>query len=307
MPIRTAGRSRRWLPVTATAAALVGGPLAPAAPAVAAPIATVRCPAQNLQTAIDDARPGSTLRVTGTCTGNFTITKNLTLIGLGATLDGGGTGTVVTVLAGVRAQLTALTITHGGRPATGYGGGIYNDGGTVTLTRSTVRDNVAGQGGGIYNSIGGTVRSNLSQVRDNTADTGGGIFNFGTMTLTGSAVTGNTSKTFGGGIFNIFASLRLNLSQVRDNTATNGGGIYNEGGPMQLDLSQVRSNVASGNGGGIYTRGEATLTRSAVTRNTARDGGGIYNRSVVRLILSRVFANTPNNCAPPGSVPGCTG
>lgn len=30
-------------------------------------------------------------------------------------------------------------------------------------------------------------------------------------------------------------------------------------------------------------------------------------RRLMPIRLSRVFANTPNNCAPPGSVPGCAG
>ena len=43
----------------------------------------------NLQTAINAAAPGATLIVHGTCTGNFTISQNLTLQGSG-TLSGTG-------------------------------------------------------------------------------------------------------------------------------------------------------------------------------------------------------------------------
>ena len=66
--------------------AVSGGATAGASPAGIA----VHCPADNLQTAINAAAPGSTLLVDGTCTGNFSIQKDLTLSGP-ATLDGGGT------------------------------------------------------------------------------------------------------------------------------------------------------------------------------------------------------------------------
>ena len=80
----------------------------------------------HLQAAIDAARPGTTLLVRGTCVGNFVITKYLRLTGQGThpTLDGGGTGTVVTVPArpggppaptGATVLITGLTIRRGDR------------------------------------------------------------------------------------------------------------------------------------------------------------------------------------------------
>jgi hypothetical protein len=81
------------------------------------------------------------------------------------------------------------------------GGGIYNIGGDVTLTRATVSDNEAGgRGGGAFNSgpDGPSTSSKLalesSTIRDNEADDGGGIFNTagGLVTLDGqSSVTDN--------------------------------------------------------------------------------------------------------------------
>jgi hypothetical protein len=55
-----------------------------------------------------------------------------------------------------------------------------------------------------------------------------------------------------------------------------------------------------------------TLQSSGVIRNAASgpgaDGGGIENiGSTVTLGSSPVVANVPNNCRPPGSVPGCIG
>src|SRR5947209_4139790 len=78
--------------VGTTGAALVAGGTAAAATVV------VNCPANTLQSAINAAPSGSTLRVSGTCVGNFTIPagKNLTLVGP-AVLDAHRPGVVLTV------------------------------------------------------------------------------------------------------------------------------------------------------------------------------------------------------------------
>ena len=47
---------------------------------------------------------------------------------------------------GVTASISGLTITGGN--ATGNGGGLYNHGGTLTLTDCTVSGNSANDGGG---------------------------------------------------------------------------------------------------------------------------------------------------------------
>ncbi|KUL43821.1 hypothetical protein ADL22_13120 [Streptomyces sp. NRRL F-4489] len=88
-----------------------------------------------------------------------------------------------------------------------------------------------------------------------------------------------------------------------------GGGISNRGGAVTLVSSSVTGNSAVA-GGGIYVdNGTVSLTASGVTGNSATTaGGGIYrNSGVVSLLVSNVSGNTPDNCAPAGSVPGCTG
>ena len=60
----------------------------------------------------------------------------------GVTVSGGGPSRVFQVDAGVTASISGLTIT-GGKPS-GNGGGLYNDGGNVTLTNCTISGNSAG-------------------------------------------------------------------------------------------------------------------------------------------------------------------
>jgi hypothetical protein len=50
------------------------------------------------------------------------------------------------------------------------------------------------------------------------------------------------------------------------------------------------------------------LNHSQVTGNTASHGGGIFNNGgTVTLSATSVTGNNPDNCEPPGSIPGCTG
>jgi hypothetical protein len=249
----------------------------------------------------------------------LTISANVTLIGSGdATINGGNSGTVVTVNGGYNVGMRNLTIT-GGTASADSGGGINNSG-TLTLSNSTVAGNAAtcsgvckAAGGGISNS--GTLTLNNSTVTENTipcpSDTclafGGGISNLGTLTLSNSAVTGNTiscSEFFGcnadgGGIFTQSGTLTLNDSSVKANTAScsgrgcgaDGGGIYGNFVTLALSNSSVKGNTAScpkpycsAHGGGIATFGSSvTLTDSMVSKNI------------------------PDNCYPTNTITGCKG
>jgi CSLREA domain-containing protein len=198
-------------------------------------------------------------------------------------------------------------VVQGGNTA-GSGGGIrVESGGSLTLVTSSVRNNIAQQGGGVSNagtfvSMGspsgqsiitgnsaqdgggirnesiGTMTLTSSAVSDNVASQGpGGIGNVGTLTLTGSSVSGNTG-VFGGGIASTGPTNVIN-SAIFNNTATQGGGgIDNCDATMTLDKSLVSGNEASENGGGIRNCGALTVTNSTFSGNVASgSGAGIFN------------------------------
>ncbi len=77
---------------------------------------------------------GTQLELTDT-TGTETITGPKA----GVTVSGGDQSRVFQVDGGVTASISGLTIT--GRQDAGNGGGLYNDGGTATLTNCTVSGN----------------------------------------------------------------------------------------------------------------------------------------------------------------------
>ena len=147
-------------------------------------------------------------------------------------IDGTNDGPVVTIGSGVSVAITGVTITDGNALAEngglGYGGGIANDG-SLTLSNSTVSDNVANAGGGIWNDNGAKVKLNDSTVSDNNIllgglgpELGGGIYNLGTMTLNNSTVSGNDAEGYGpsdGGITNA-GTMTLSKSTVSDNSSS---------------------------------------------------------------------------------------
>jgi len=187
--------------------------------------------AASCTTAALDAALGGGGTVTFNCGGgpvtitdNLTISQGTTLDGTGqqVTIDGGGTGSVITVNSGVQFAVTNLTLTNGSNTV---GGGIDNASGRVTLTNSTVNGNSATAGGGIFNDDG-TVTLINSTVSDNSVNgTGGGIFNVsGRVTLTNSTVSGNSAGDLGGGggIYNVSGTVTLGATILVGNSASSG-------------------------------------------------------------------------------------
>jgi hypothetical protein len=244
---------------------------------------------QALTDALVAASAGDALQVRGTCDGTFAIDRSLTLTGVGggATLDAGGTGTVLTVAPAVDVELRDLTITGGGAGGIVTQGALTLSGATSVTgnTKSMVDENFAfAFGGGILNDEGTLVLRDQASVSNNAISAsgsmddiafGGGIFSTGDVQLLDDAtVTGNSASTPDGG------------------TAA-GGGLYNESADVLIDGGTVSGNVASSTGGwpadarggGIYTVGTMRLVDATVSGNRAEaagtdaataDGGGIF-------------------------------
>ena len=101
--------------------------------------------------------------------------------------------------------------------------------------------NSASFGGGIFNNVGTLTLQATSSVSGNTTTgDGGGIHNnFGSMTMDpDSGVTNNEAANSGGGIYNNVGNVTLRArSRVRDNKAPSGAAIAIDanGGTVLLD------------------------------------------------------------------------
>jgi CSLREA domain-containing protein/uncharacterized repeat protein (TIGR01451 family) len=219
-----------------------------------------------------------------------------------------------------RVNITGVTITKG--KTDGNGGGIFNDGSSVTLSNSTVYSNTTSQdGGGIRNKHDATLTIISSSIYSNTSRGGGGIDSSGTLTITGSTICSNTTTGNGGGIKNEDSPMTITGSTLSGNRAYDGGGIYNDGWPaiVLLTNSTVFSNTATGDSGGVHNlakitvvdstfslnmgkyggaisnHGTATISRSTLSDNRATiDGGGIYNDGVISVTNSTLSHNWAN-------------
>jgi hypothetical protein len=250
-------------PIAASAlVTAVGAALMALAPPASARTIAVNCQSQSLQARINAAPAGSTLLVKGTCVGNFTLGKSLTLQGNpAATLDGNHAGTTLTIKNTPTVHLVGLTITRG---LAAEGGGINQAAGKLTLVRVQVSDNFAidhfGAGGGIWSGAGSVV-------------------------ITSSAVNGNVA-----------------YATVPPLASAQGGGIYSSSGSVSITRSSVNGNRAEGSGesstaegGAIFSDGTLTITSSNVDGNAATagpTGAGFANGGAIRGRGVTVTAST---------------
>ena len=133
---------------------------------------------------------------------------------------------------GVEAELNGLCITDGNadlRYMHPTGGGVYNSG-TLLLTDSTLSNNSALAGGGIFNDGKATLVVNNSTIFNNSAGSGGAICNGGEINVTNSTFSGNSAER-GGAIYNedfgyTFTVTITNSTIVRNTVTDCGGGIF---------------------------------------------------------------------------------
>ena len=211
-------------------------------------------------------------------TGDLDITENLTINGSGATTtivqacdSSGGpcTGIDRVIHVSGTSVISGLTIQNGSPPpsppTSAFGGGIFNQGSTLTLTNCTVSGNAVSNafGGGIA-QIGGAVNLTNCTVSNNSGSAhGGGISNgSGSLILTNSTVSGNSifnpsGEQTAGGILSS-GTVTLTNSTVSGNSAPNNSsssGIRNVGGTMTLKNTIVSNNTPNDCAGSITSAG----------------------------------------------------
>ena len=274
--------------------------------------------AGSLPYEVANASSGDTINFSVSCppsspitlTSTLDITQNVTIDGPGRTslaVSGNNAVGVIQVTGGVAASISGVTIENGNATATpGYGGGIFNSGGTLTISHSTISGNSAGVGGGgIYSNSYGTLTVNDCTITGNTlsgSGVGGGIVNsFANLAMTNSTISGNSAPTSGGsggGIYNYGATVTIAGSTISGNTSANGGGFYVYGSGVTVTNSTISGNTAVVGGGIDNPFGGVTLTNSTISANSASSsGGGIYNYGSTFNVGSSILAsNSGGDC-----------
>ena len=239
-------------------------------------------------------------------TGDLDITNSGTLTirgqGKGVTIiDGNELDRVFHIHSGANVIFENLTIT-GGFVDEANGGGIYHNGGTLTLNnveiidnevQDTVDNNTHALGGGIYNNSRDIIATD-SDLKNNSATRnggnevagGGGLFSSGggaDTTWTGGEISGNTARE-GGGIYmwSNGADLILDGVNVTGNTSNVGGGfrVNDLSNTVLRNNTQIDGNRSNGSGGGFSAYTGATVTfesGSDLVNNSAQNSGaGFY-------------------------------
>ena len=203
--------------------------------------------------------------------------------------EGGG------VYVGTRADATLKGCTVANNKSVSTGGGIAAKLGTVTLDDTTVENNQAVNGGGLFHlgiAVPGSLTlQNGSIIRNNTASSmGGGLFLWGNVGLKSdnSEISGNKAL-YGAGIAASqytanFASPKLELVNTKvnnngDASTVMGGGIYAASGVTVTSKNTKFLDNTANSGGGIllYLNSSADLNNSEVSGNKATgNGGGVY-------------------------------
>ena len=224
------------------------------------------------------------------------ITSPLTLQGAGAdaTVIERAAGTPAFRLMHVAATgaltLEGLTLRGGlasSRPRLESGGGLFNNGGAVALTRTMLTGNTAGGGGGLANHRG-TVLITQALIAHNEAlstTSGGGLLNTGTLILSETTFANNRAHA-GGGLATGGTALVTNTT-VTDNEAAVGAGIFQSDGTLTIVKTTFARNQAAVEGGGLFGH-MVMLLNATLTDNSGGMGGGLAGSAVLlNTLLAR--------------------
>ena len=222
----------------------------------------------NDQSGSTDCAPGSgsdTIRVGVTGTVQLTgelpnLSSNLQIEGPGADQftvrrNTGGDYRIFTITSDVSepvVSISGITISGGNVPAS-LGGGIFNDGGNLAITNSTISANQGNRGGGVANRRGTLTISGSTISGNRAGDEGGGVSSTTSLsgpktTITNSTISGNSATARGGGgVSNNDGLTVVEHSTITKNTAPSGSGsgVASFGG--ERNRTEVLSSIISGN------------------------------------------------------------
>ncbi|RJR16407.1 MAG: hypothetical protein C4581_09960, partial [Nitrospiraceae bacterium] len=171
-----------------------------------------------------------------------------------------------------------------------WGGGIYINGGGVTIDNTVIGQNgaanTANRGSGIYAINGLDITILNSTISYNSGRDYAGIYlasMTGMTTLTNTNVVYNDATTgyITGGIYANASSISITGGSISNNTGKLGAGLRLENVPTITTINNVviNANNAGGNiAGGIYSINSpmAISNGTTINNNTSRDGAGIY-------------------------------
>ena len=146
------------------------------------------------------------------------------------------------------------------------GGGIFNNGGALTLDGDQITKNI---------NITGNAASGA------TNGSGGGVLTIGgTVNMTGVSIDGNEAVRAGGGLEIVTGNVFITQSNIINNDLSS------------ADLIGLGIGVTAGNGGGLHVTGAAiaTIDGATISGNVAgSEGGGLWNSLTGTIVIRDIF------------------
>ena len=195
-------------------------------------------PCRDIQEAINKASAGDSIKVAnGRYLFSSNPTPNVVIINKNLTLSGGWT-------ADFTSQNGASTI-----DGANVNNGILIISGTVAVENFIIENSISSNSGAIY-IVNGSLTLKKSTLRNNVATSNGaGIFvDNGTVNVINSTISGNQANGAGGGIYaanNSGASVTIQNSTIAYNHASRGGGISRTTGSFNLTNTILANNTSS--------------------------------------------------------------
>ncbi|MBI5954423.1 MAG: hypothetical protein HY865_22430 [Chloroflexi bacterium] len=223
-------------------------------------------PCKTIQYAIDKASPGDTVYVTeGTYTDYFysfnTSSYQSVFVNKSLTLSGGWNNAFST-----QNNFSIIDGNKSNRVVE-----INNSAAVVTINNFVIQNGYAGsagQGGGIKSTSSSLIINN-STIKDNQAASGGGIYSSGNLELNNVTIGNNLSRDQGAGIYQASGSLTIQNSTIANNAVSNGngGGIYDgTTGTITVRNSIISDNTALA---GIDCQGTINTSNHNLIGNTS--------------------------------------
>lgn len=250
--------------------------------------------AQTDDTVLQGTDEASVVSITGSSgihvegfriTGGGGSTDTYSWFGGGVHVDAASSGVAV-----VGNRIHANAVDHGDDPTSTFGGGIATYGTDVTIVGNVIEANGAGRGSGIA-AIGGSTTIQRNVVRDNVSvgDHGGGVYAAGDVRILGNRIEGNRvgealGYGWGGGIivFGDDTSATLQGNVVTGNLAVGAGsGVFVDDGADATLVDEIyAANLCTTDGGTqmlVDTGGETTtvaeLRNVTITATDCPDAG----------------------------------
>ncbi len=222
---------------------------------------------------------------------DFIITNNgrLDIVGPGPRklqVNGGAFSRVFTANTGANVYISGIRVSGGAGSSTvssGRGGGVYNNGATLTLSGMEISGNQTTNGGGLSTAGNGTTNVYNTVFFSNTTTTG----------------SGGAFQNFSGSTTNIF---NCSFYSNQSNSTTTGGGAIQANGIVTISNSTIVGNNANGGAaGGIYFNGTLLILNNVTIagNNAALQSGGLHRTGVAPVnIRNSIFAFNTGAASP---------